>query len=111
MRILNENNIEIQNPDLDKGYLKEDSLFVMHHEAIEAVEEQGHWETIAEYPNGGKDIEWKIDVEGKEAKDAWDEYEEIYRYVLYTPEELAKIEEERNRPTIEELLGILMGVT
>lgn len=111
MRILDENGIEIRNPDYEKGYLKEDNIFIEHHEAIEAVEEQGHWETIAEYPNGGKDIEWIVDVEGVEEKEAWDEYEDIYRYVLYTPEELAKIEEERNKPTIEELLGILMGVT
>lgn len=110
MRIFDENNFELQNPDLEKGYLKEDSLFIMHHEAIEAVEEQGHWETIAEYPNGGKDVEWFVDVEGVEAKEPWDEYEDILRYVLYTPEELAEIEEEKNRPTIEELLNILMGV-
>ena len=110
-RIFDENDIELQNPDYEKGYLKEDSLFIMHHEAIEAVEEQGHWETIAEYPNGGKDVEWKIDVEGVEAKEPWDEYEDILRYVLYTPEELAEIEEMKNKPTIEELLNILMGVT
>ena len=23
---------------------------IHHHEAVEAVEEQGHWETVAEYP-------------------------------------------------------------
>ena len=105
-KIYDESGNEIQNPDLEKGYLKEDSLFIMHHEAIEAVEEQGHWETIAEYPNGGKDVKWIVDVEGVEAQEPWDEYRDIYRYIPYTPEEL----EERNQPTTEELLNILLGV-
>lgn len=89
MRILDENNIAIENPDLTKGYLKQDSLFVRHHEAIDGVEEQGHFKTIREYPNGGKDVEWVIDVPAVEAKDAYDEFEEIQRYVLFTETELA----------------------
>lgn len=92
MRILDINNIEITTPDYSLGYLVEEKLFIAHHDAIEGVEEQGHWETIAEYPNGGKDVEWVIDVERVEACEAWDEYEDIYRYVLYTEEELAEIE-------------------
>ena len=52
MRTLNENVTEIQNPNLTLGYLAEDSLFIRRHEAIEGVEEQGHYETIKEYPNG-----------------------------------------------------------
>lgn len=119
MRILNENNIEIKNFDREKGYLKEERIFVEHHEAIEAVEEQGHWETIAEYENGGKDVEWKVDVAGVKAKEAWDEYEDIMRYILYTPEELKIIEEQKNAPTdaeriaeLEEALELLLsGVT
>lgn len=90
MRILDENGIEIVSLDLEKGYLKEESLFVMHHEAIEAVEEVWHYETIAEYPNGGKDVAKVIDVQGVEAQEAWDEYEDILRYILYTEEELAE---------------------
>ena len=119
MKIFDENNIEIQNPDYEKGYLKEDSLFIMHHEAIEAVEEQGHWETIAEYPNGGKDVAWVVDVAGVKAEEAWDEYETIFRYIPYTPEQLAEIEAEKNKPTdaeriaeLEEALNLLLsGVT
>lgn len=87
MRILNENNVEITSPDLSKGYLSEDTVFVQHHEAVEAIAEQGHYEVIAEYPNGGKDVAWIVDVPGVEAKDAWDEYENVYRYVLYAEEE------------------------
>lgn len=95
MRILDENNIEVKEPDLTKGYLKPDSLFVCHHEAIEAVAEQGHYKTVREYPNGGKDVEFVVDTPAVEAKDAWDEYEEIQRFVPYTEVELAtrRIEE------------------
>ena len=89
MRILDENNIEIESPDLSKGYLKQDSLFICHHDAIEGVAEVGHHEIAREYPNGGKDVEWIVDVQAVEAQDAYDEYEEIKRYVLYTEKELA----------------------
>ena len=89
MRIFNELNELIESYDETKGYLKEDSLFVCHHEAVEAVEEQGHLETIAEYPNGGKDVEWIIDAPAIEAKEAWDEYEDILRFVPFTTNDLA----------------------
>ena len=89
MRIFNELNELIESYDETKGYLKEDSLFVCHHEAVEAVEEQGHFETIAEYPNGGKDVEWIIDVPAVEAKEAWDEYEDILRFIPFTANDLA----------------------
>ena len=122
MRILDEHNIEIENPDSELGYLKEETLFIQHHEAVEAVAEEGHFEVIAEYPNGGKDVEWVIDVAAVEAADAWDEYEDIYRYILYTEEELAerqRLAEEayRNSPEyrIKELEAalelLLSGVT
>lgn len=121
MRILDENGIEIESPDLEKGYLKEESLFIMHHEAVEAVEEVWHYETIAEYPNGGKDVAKVIDVQGVEAQEAWDEYEDIQRYILYTEEELAereKAKEEayKNSPEyrvseLEAMMNALLGVT
>ena len=92
MRIFDINNIEITSPDLSRGYLAEDRLFVAHHEAIDAVEEQGHYEVIAIYPEtGGRDVNWVVDVPGVEAQDAWDEYENIYRYVPYTAEELDSV--------------------
>lgn len=103
MKIFDENKKEIQNPDLEKGYLKEDKLFVKHHDPIKEILEQGHYEVIAEYPNGGKDVEWVIDVKGVEAQEAWDEYEDIYIYTLYTEEELA----ERNKPTDSERITAL----
>jgi hypothetical protein len=103
MRIFDENGIEIESPDLEKGYLKNDSLLIMHHEAIKAVEEVGHYEVIAEYDNGGKDVEWIVDIPGVEAKEAWNEYEDILRYIPYTETELKIQEYERNRQPMSEL--------
>ena len=115
MRILDINNVEIESPDLNLGYLKYDTIFVQHHEGVEASEEKGHEEVVAEYkrPNGevyGIETKWVIDVEAVEAKEAWDEYEDIQRYVLYTEEELAEMEEARNQPTLEDIINVLLGV-
>lgn len=76
---------------------------IHHYEAVEAVEEQGHWETVAEYPEtGGKDVQWVVDVPGVEAREAWDEEETYWLYIPYTEEELAQMEADRNQPTPEE---------
>ena len=105
MRIFDENKtIELTNYDREKGYLKPDKLFIAHHEAVEAVEEQGHYETIAEYPNGGKDVEWIVDVEAVEAKEAYDEYEDIQVYVPYTAEELEKRKAEKYPQLVEKYI-------
>ena len=110
MRILNELNIEINNPDLNLGKLVEEKFLVAHHEAIEAVEEQSHYEVIATYPNGGKDVQKVIDVEGVEAKEAWDEYEDILRYTPYTETELILREYEKKRIpfSINEVIEMLL---
>ena len=75
MRILDENNIELteEQINLELGYLRPESIISIHHKAVEEVKEVGHYEVIAEYPNGGKDVIWVIDVPGIEAKEAWDE--------------------------------------
>ena len=88
MRILDLDGKELKSPDLSMGYLTEEKILIAHHEAVEAVEEQWHYETVAEYPNGGKDVAKVIDAPGAEAQDAWDEYETIQRYIPYTDEEL-----------------------
>ena len=90
MRILDTSNNELQEKELDfaKGYLKPDKYFVKRHDAIEAVEEKFHWKVVAEYPNGGKDVEKIIDVPAVEAKEAYDEYEDIYRFVKFTTAQL-----------------------
>ena len=46
---------------------------------------------IAEYEGGGKDVQRVVDIPGIAARDAWDEYEDVYRYVPYTAAERAKM--------------------
>ena len=88
--------------DPSKGQLEMQKR-IHHHEAVEAVEEQGHWETVAEYPEtGGKDVQWVVDAPGVEAREAWDEEETYWLYIPYTEEELAQMEADRNQPTPEE---------
>lgn len=99
--IYNENMERIENPDLTLGYLKP-STRTVHHDAVEGVAEVWHYETVAEYPNGGKDIRKVVDVPGVAAQDAWDEGTPIQIYVPYTQEELDRMEAERNKPTTEE---------
>lgn len=108
MRILDSNNVEIESPDLSLGYLTEDKILIAHHEAVEAVEEQWHYETVTEYPNGGKDVAKVIDTPGVETKDAWDEYEIVQRYAPYTEEEVAAMEEARNKPTPQDDADAMM---
>ena len=107
MRILDENNIELTEEQInfELGYLRPESIISIHHEAVEEVKEVGHYEVIAEYPNGGKDVIWVIDVPGIEAKEAWDEYEDIQRYVLYTEEELAARDAEKKAKEEEAMLN------
>lgn len=91
MRIFNQDKkIELHKSELDlsKGYLKADKVFIKHHDAVLPVDEQGHYETIKEYPSGGKDVAWVVDIPAVEAKDAYDEYEDIQVYVPYTEVEL-----------------------
>lgn len=98
MEIYNENMERIENPDFSLGYLK-NSTRTERHEAVQGVEEKWHYETIREYPNGGKDIKKVIDVPGVEAKEAWVEEIQIQIYIPYTQEELDAIEAKKNEPT------------
>ena len=88
MKIIDSNGVEIATPDLTKGYLKQETQTV-HHDAVAGVEEVSHYETIREYPNGGKDVKKVVDVKAVPAQDAYDEEVEVQRYILYTAEELA----------------------
>lgn len=106
MEIYNQNMELIENPDPTLGYLKE-STRTVHHEAVEGVLERWHYDVIREYPNGGKEVEKVIDVPGVAAKEAWDEEIPIQIYVPYTQEELDDMEEERNKPTMEDRLAAL----
>lgn len=88
MKIVNELFEIIQNPDLEKGCLVPEQIVVAHHDEVPAVEEQSHMEVVAIYPNGGKDLCRVIDVPASPAVPAWDEYEEVMRYVTFTQAEL-----------------------
>lgn len=105
--------LEIQSPDLTVGYLTADTRTI-YHDAVAAVEEVSHYVTIAEYPNGGKDVRKVVDVPGVAAQDAYDEEVEVQRYVLYTAEELAaqavareKAEQQAKLPNTEKRLAAL----
>ena len=113
MKIIDSNGVEIANPDLTKGYLKQETQTI-HHDAVAGVEEVSHYETIAEYPNGGKDVRKVVDVPGVAAQEAYDEEVDVQRYILYTDEELAaqekarkEAEEKAQLPTAEERLAAL----
>lgn len=88
MKIYNQGKTEVlENPDLEKGYLIPDKIVSKIIPAVEAVEEQFHYE-YTEYPNGGRDRFKVIDVVGVDAQPETYEYEEIQLYIPYTEEEL-----------------------
>lgn len=103
MKIIDENGAAIENPDLTLGYLTGSTEEVTH-PAVEGVEEQWHWETVTEYPNGGKDVQKIVDRPGVQAQAAWTEQVPIQKYIRYTAEELAAQEEERKKAEAREKL-------
>ena len=96
MKILDETGAVVENPDLTLGYLVDDTEPV-EHPAVEGVEEVSHYETVAEYSNGGRDVRKVIHVPGVPAQAAWTEQVPVQRYIRYTAEELAAQEEERKK--------------
>ena len=96
MKIIDENGAAIENPDLTLGYLVDDTEPV-EHPAVEGVEEVSHYETVTEYPGGGRDVRKVIDVPGVTAQAAWTEQVPVQRYIRYTEEELAAREKERKK--------------
>lgn len=89
MKIIDETGAVITAPDMELGYLVEDTETV-HHNAVEAVEEVSHYETLAEYPNGGRDVRKVVDIPAVEAHEAYDETVTIQQYIRYTDEELVQ---------------------
>lgn len=90
--------------DLELGRLeiKEE---IIHHDAIEGVKELGHYEVIAEYPNGGKDIKWIVDTPEIEAQDAYDEVFTYQVYIPYTENYLAQRQCEKDIQEYQDLLA------
>lgn len=103
MKIIDETGAIMENPDLTLGYLVSDTE-PLEHPAVEGVEEVSHYETVAEYPNGGKDVRKVIDTPGVAAKAAWTEQVPIQRYICYTADQLAAQEEERKKAEAREKL-------
>ena len=103
MKIIDETGAVVENPDLTLGYLTADTEDIIH-PAVEGVEEQWHWETVTEYPNGGRDVQRVVDVPGVPAKPAWTEQLPIKRYIRYTAEELAAQEEARKKQEAKDKL-------
>lgn len=94
---------ELLNPDMTLGKLETAQRVTVHHEAVPAsVRYDLMADTItADCPNG---LRREITTP---AQNAWDEYEEVQRYVPYTDAELAEIakkQEEANKPTTEQRL-------
>ena len=103
MKIIDETGAVVENPDLTLGYLVDDTEPV-EHPAVEGVEEVSHYETVAEYPNGGKDVQRVVDVPGVPAQAAWTEQVPVQRYIRYTAEELAAQEEARKKQEAKDKL-------
>ena len=103
MKIIDETGAVVGNPDLTLGYLTDDTQ-PLEHPAQEAVAEVAHYETVAEYPGGGRDVQRVVDVPGVPARPAWTEQLPIKRYIRYTAEELAAQEEARKKAEAREKL-------
>ena len=103
MKIIDETGAAVENPDLTLGYLTDDTQ-PLEHPAQEAVAEVAHYETVAEYPSGGRDVQRVVDVPGVPARPAWTEQLPIKRYIRYTAEELAAQEEARKKQEAKDKL-------
>lgn len=96
MKIIDETGAVIESPDLTLGYLIS-STEPVEHPAVAAVPETSHYETVAEYPGGGRDVRRVIDVPGVPGREAWTEQVPVQKYIRYTAEELTAQEEERKK--------------
>lgn len=73
--------------DLEKGYLQSDKKLVKHHVAVEA-RDAVYKDRIEKLANGSTQV-WKdLVMPAVEAKEAYDEYEDIQVYVPYTTSQL-----------------------
>ena len=79
---------KLENPDLEKGKLVATKRFVAHHdEQPRRVRKEVMPKTIPLYPPNGL----RREIEESPYIAAWDEYEDVQKYVPYTQEELDKI--------------------
>ena len=93
MKIFNETKtVELQNPDLTLGRLVDDKVQTGQTSAVTEIKEQGHYEVAKEYPNGGKDMCWVVDVQYVAPKTSEPIFEDVKVYIPYSAEELQKNE-------------------
>ena len=133
MKVYNELKTEVlEIYDLEKGYLKADTLFVKTHDAIAAVasvsaeenakklrdsgitvKEYGgkFYEVLTTFENGGEEVKEILPTEGIEEKPAWDEYEDIQVYIPYTEEELNAKRIKDYEKFVEDLIRVKYSVS
>lgn len=106
MRILDQNGNEVENPNLELGYLKSETITI-HHDAINPVSEISHMEVI--WPKGvdlsyqgSKLLKKVIDSPYIPGKKAYDTEERIQRYILYTETELEEIAQKKAEQEAQE---------
>lgn len=114
MKVYNKEKTEVlETYDSTKGFLKNDKILKVHHEAvsavpavtvaskIEAIRANGgkvievdsvYYEVVKEFPNGGKTLKEIDETLGVPKQEAYDEYEDIKVYIPYTEQEI-KIQE------------------
>jgi hypothetical protein len=82
-----ENEIIENDIDFTKYKLVDAKRFVKTHPAQPEIAEEYHYEVIATYSSGGKEIKKVIDVEYVAPKESYDEYEDVLKIELLTNEE------------------------
>ena len=110
MKIIDETGAVLESPDMTLGWLADDTE-PLEHPAQKAVAEVSHYETVTEYPSGGKDVRKVVDVPGIPARKAWTEQVPIKRYIRYTAEELAAQQQARKEQEMQKQLpGTVAGL-
>lgn len=118
MKVYNENKTKIlTDVNTNLGRLEPDTIVTGHHDAVPATPEVtvkeiadkivanggavtqigGKWYEILQKYDFGMDVHLIEPIPAVPAKEAYDEYEDIYVFVPYTKEELVEIERERIR--------------
>ena len=92
MRILDEKGNELVDPDLEAGRLVPDTV-TKRHPAVPEVPRETRREVVWENPDDPENCLYvtKVVQEHIPARPAWDEAENVMRYVPYTDDELAEI--------------------
>jgi glutamine synthetase type III len=92
MRILDEQDNELESYDEDAGYITEETIVVAHHDAVEAVDAVRKkvidWQNPDDETN--YQYHWEIETPAIAAQAAYDETETVQRYHPYTNEQLAE---------------------